>query len=130
MSYEVAVVIGLLGFVFLMFYVVSILKDKSEFTPLLVFFFVIGLISFTIIPSSLVTLTDLSYNNGTWDGASYANMTNKLSTSFSTSTYTMWVGTAYVCIYFIYWLFMLFGNIATKKWGKDWKSDKEGGKFG
>jgi len=128
-SYEVAVVIGLLGFVFLMFYLVSILKDRSEFLPLSVFFFVIGLVAVLIIPSSLVTLTDLSYNNGTWTADIYGNMTARLGTSFETSSWTMRVGITYVCIYFIYWLFMLFGSLAVKK-GKEWKSDKEGGRFG
>ena len=129
MSYEVAVVIGLLGFVFLMFYIVNLLKDKNEFLPLSVFFFVIGLVAVLIIPSSLITLTDLSNNNGTWTEDIYANMTAKLNTSFETSSWTMRVGITYICLYFIYWLFMLFGSIATKG-VKEWKSDKGGGRFG
>ena len=128
MSYEVAIVIGLLGFVFLMFYLVNLLKDRPEFVPLSIFFFIIGLFAILVIPSSLVTLTDLSYNNNTWTPDIYGNMTARLSTSFETSNWTMRVGITYVCIYFIYWLFMLFGSLATKK-GKEWKSDTKGGRF-
>lgn len=129
MSYEVSIIVGLLGLTFLMFYIANSLKDEKELVPLRIFFFVIGLLFVLIVPSSMMTLTDLSQNNGTWTADIYGNMTARIGTSFETNNWTMRVGVTYVCIYFLYWLFMLFGGIATKK-GKEWKSDSEGGRFG
>jgi hypothetical protein len=129
LSYETAVVIGLLGLTFLFFYVSNSLKDEKEMMPLRIFFFVIGLVFVLIVPSSMTTITDLNNNNGTWTPEIYGNMTARMGTAFETNTWTMRVGITYVCIYFIYWLLMLFGDIATKK-GKEWKSDRGGGRFG
>ena len=132
MSYEIAVILGILGIIALMFYIVSIFQKESEFMfPLKLFFFIIGIVLFLVIPSVLQTMVDANYDKEAGGNMSldvYSNMTAKIGSTFSTMTTLVYLSFAYIIVYFIYWVLTLAGLIAKKPMGKDWKSDK-GGKF-
>ena len=132
MSYEIAVILGILGIIALMFYIVSILQKENEFMfPLKLFFFIIGIVLFLVVPSMLQTMTDYNYDkssNGNMSLDEYGNFTAKISSTFSTMTTLVYLSFAYIIVYFIYWVLTLAGLIAKKPMGKEWKSEK-GGKF-
>lgn len=110
MSWEIAVIIGQLALpVFLILSTFVLDKESRTYVPLKALLFIVAFFLMLNVPSTLKTVVDAQ----TIDEAAAGNLTLKIESNFTVWTYLDYTVMAYIVIAFLYWLIMLFSNVAT-----------------
>lgn len=126
-EWEEAIIIGQLIIPFFLIYASKSISEKNKiFIPLKALLFIVSFFLIIHVPSTMISILDIDKDSThplTED--EYGNLTTKVTGSFAATSYLAYVVMAYSIVAFLYWLFILFKDVSTKK--SKWDDELEGG---